>query len=157
MADKHVMGIDPGAHGCAVVLNGETGAFIEECRFSKVTLYQMAEFFAKYPLKNSLLEKVHSMPGQGVRSTFTFGQNYGRLEGILTSQEIRFEYVTPQKWMSALKLKVPTGKDNSKARKNALKAAAQRLFPKVRVVLDNADALLIAEACYRWTHGMAQL
>jgi hypothetical protein len=50
----------------------------------------------------AVIEKVHSMPSQGVSSSFTFGKNYGFLRGCLTAAGIPFEEVTPQVWMKAL-------------------------------------------------------
>lgn len=44
------------------------------------------------------LESVHSMPGQGVSSTFRFGECFGMLKGILAAQNRKYELITPQKW-----------------------------------------------------------
>ena len=49
-----------------------------------------------------VLEKVHSMPGQGVASTFTFGQGFGWLEGILASSGVSYIEVIPNKWMKCI-------------------------------------------------------
>ena len=50
------------------------------------------------PAAVAFLEVVHSMPKQGVVSTFKFGQSYGNLEAFLTAAEIPFERVTPSVW-----------------------------------------------------------
>ncbi len=91
------------------------------------------------------LEKVHSMPGQGVKSTFTFGKNFGRMEVALQmllddGDEVR--YVTPQHWMKTLDCM--TGGD-----KNVTKRKAQELFPEIKVTHAIADALLIGEYARR--------
>ena len=96
---------------------------------------QKAECFA-------MLEKVHAMPKQGVSSTFTFGQNYGKLQMALIASGIPFEHVTPQKWQKALQCL--TGGD-----KNVSKSKAQELFPHLRITHATADALLLAEYCRR--------
>ena len=44
------------------------------------------------------VEKVHSMPKQGVASTFKFGLGYGKVLGILGAYAVRTELVTPQAW-----------------------------------------------------------
>lgn len=49
-----------------------------------------------------VIEKVHSMPRQGVVSTFTFGKNFGSLLGVLISLEIPTLEVTPQVWKKLL-------------------------------------------------------
>lgn len=84
------------------------------------------------------LEKVHSMPGQGVKSTFTFGEGFGALQMALTAAGIPFELVTPNKWQKAMGCQ-------TKGDKNVSKAAAQRLFPNIKITHAIADALLIAE------------
>ena len=84
------------------------------------------------------IESVHSMPKQGVSSTFTFGRNYGFLRGCLCALEIPYHEVTPQKWQKALECL-------SHGDKNVTKARAQQLFPKLKITHAIADALLIAE------------
>ena len=104
------------------------------------TPHDVAEFVRSRALSidKAYLEKVHSMPRQGVASTFKFGTSYGFCLGLLTSLLVPFEEVTPSKWQTFMKCK--TGGD-----KNVTKAAAQRLHPRTKVTHKNADALLIAE------------
>ena len=96
----------------------------------------------------AMLEKVHSMPGQGVASSFKFGQSFGKLEMLLTCLEIPFDYVTPAKWQGDMNCR-------TKGDKNITKAAAQRLFPSVKITHRNADALLLAEYARRTEGGRA--
>ena len=91
-----------------------------------------------------MIEHVHSFPGQGVVSTFSFGQNYGRWEGIIAAQELYNDIVSPQKWMSYYN--IPKGLPK-KDRKKILKDKAQELFPEQKVTLSVSDALLIANYC----------
>ena len=91
---------------------------------------------------HAYLEKVHSMPGQGVASSFKFGQGFGHLEMALTAARIPFSYVTPQKWQKELQCL-------TKGDKNVSKARAQQLFPHIKVTHAIADSLLIAEYCRR--------
>jgi len=44
----------------------------------------------------AIVEKVHSMPGQGVSSTFKFGKGYGLVLGILGALAVPIELTTPQ-------------------------------------------------------------
>ena len=88
------------------------------------------------------IEHVHSMPGQGVASSFKFGQGFGHLEMALTAARIPFTYVTPQKWQK--ELGCLTGGD-----KNVSKSRAQQLFPHIKVTHAIADSLLITEYCRR--------
>lgn len=85
----------------------------------------------------AVLEQVHSMPGQGVTSCFTFGEGYGALQMALIAAGIPFVKVTPQKWQKALSCM--TGGD-----KNVSKRKAQELFPTIKVTHAIADSLLLA-------------
>lgn len=90
------------------------------------------------------IEKVHSMPGQGVASTFCFGEGYGVWLGILAALGIRHELITPQSWKKSLM-------DGQLKDKDASRLVAMRLFPEAGNQLQlkkhhgRADALLIAE------------
>lgn len=88
------------------------------------------------------LESVHSMPGQGVASSFKFGRGFGNLEMALTASGIPFTYVTPQKWQKELGCL-------TKGDKNVSKSRSQQLFPHIKVTHAIADSLLIAEYCRR--------
>jgi hypothetical protein len=95
----------------------------------------------------AVIEKVHSMPGQGVHSTFKFGMGYGGLRMALIAAGIPFIEATPQAWQKELEIP-PRKKTETKTQfKNRLKAMAQQLFPGVDVTLKTADALLIAYYC----------
>lgn len=86
----------------------------------------------------AMIELVHSSPQMGVKSAFTFGQGFGRLEMALTALCIPFEYVSPQKWQKAMSCL-------SRGDKNVTKQRAQQLFPSIKVTHGIADSLLIAE------------
>lgn len=134
-----VLGIDPGYSGCVVSLHRETGEVDGLINLSE-TPHDIAEFVRARSLSidKAYLEKVGAMPRQGVSSTFKFGTSYGFCLGLLTSLLVPFEEVTPAKWQQVMKCR--SGGD-----KKITKAAAQRLFPRMKVTHKNADALLIAE------------
>jgi crossover junction endodeoxyribonuclease RuvC len=88
------------------------------------------------------LESVHSMPGQGVSSSFKFGRGFGNLEMALTAARIPYTYVTPQRWQKDLGCL-------TKGDKNVSKSRAQQLFPHIKCTHAIADSLLIAEYCRR--------
>jgi crossover junction endodeoxyribonuclease RuvC len=134
-----VLGIDPGYSGCVVSLHRETGEVDGLINLSE-TPHDIAEFVRARALSidKAYLEKVGAMPRQGVSSTFKFGTSYGFCLGLLTSLLVPFEEVTPAKWQQVMKCR--SGGD-----KKITKAAAQRLFPRMKVTHKNADALLIAE------------
>lgn len=145
--NKVTMGIDPGLSGGIVVLDDIE---IYECTKMPLTERDIWEIFEQIRDESiyvfAYIERVHSMPKQGVTSTFTFGQNYGMLRGFLIAAGISFEEVTPQKWQRYWGL--PALKacgDSITKKKNVHKAKAQQLFPAVKVTHAVTDALLIAE------------
>ena len=88
------------------------------------------------------IERVHSMPKQGVASSFKFGMGFGIWLGILAALRLPHELVTPQAWKKLMLAGMPKEKDASRQR-------AMQLFPDVDLSLKRhhgrADALLIAE------------
>jgi crossover junction endodeoxyribonuclease RuvC len=145
----NIIGIDPGKSGAIAYCNiYEDDKFVK--RFSMYTIKlseseqdicdQLVDLmkFAGSTGHFAYIENVHSMPKQGVVSAFTFGRNFGFLIGLLTALKIPYEFVSPQKWQKAMGCL-------SKGDKNVTKAAAQRLFPDIKITHAIADALLIAE------------
>lgn len=100
----------------------------------------------------AMIEHVHSGSfhgrQQGVKSAFTFGQNYGHLEIALIAAGIPFERVTPRKWQAEFGL-LRKNAETDVAKKNRHKARAQELCPAIRMTHAVADAFLIAEFCRR--------
>ena len=95
-----------------------------------------------------VIEHVHAMPGQGVTSMFTFGEQFGRVRMACTALGIPYELVRPQKWQKELGLLSTKGESHSE-RKRRFKRRAEELFPGQKVTLKTADALLLAEYCRR--------
>ena len=94
------------------------------------------------------IESVGSMPGQGVSSTFKFGQSYGSLLMLLSAAKIPFIKVRPATWCAEFGLKRKE-KEKTSDWKNRHKAIASDLFPDVKISHAIADALLISEYCRR--------
>lgn len=129
-----LIGIDPGKSGGIAWLQDGI------CSASKMpdTEKDVHSLFRRIGCGPCIIEKVHSMPGQGVKSMFTFGQNYGFLRGCLISMGVSFDEITPQTWQKALGCW-------SKGNKNITKAKAQQLYPSMTITHATADALLILE------------
>lgn len=96
------------------------------------------------------IEKVHSMPEQGVASSFNFGRGFGLWEGLVVGLGYPYCLVTPQRWKK-------TFLDGMGHGKGASILVAKRLFPTVELSRvkhhGRADALLLAEFGRR-THGL---
>jgi crossover junction endodeoxyribonuclease RuvC len=161
---KHYIGIDPGSHGYIVVLD-ENGDHVTDLAIEDSTDQDIARLFHTLGEVKCVaaMEKVHSMPGQGVATTFAFGQNVGFLLGMLAAFQIPYTLVTPQKWQKAMWItddmvysirKDKHGEDKRQvAPKPTSINAATRLFPttdlrksdRARNPHDGkCDALLIA-------------
>lgn len=133
------IGIDPGKQGAISCVDG---SLVETIRLSE-TVTDVIEWLREHDYARfAFLENVHSSPQMGVKSVFTFGQGFGTLIGVLYAVGIPFELVNPQKWQKAMGCM-------TKGDKNVSKAAAQRLFPRLKITHADADSLLIAEYCRR--------
>jgi len=132
-----IIGIDPGWSG-GIAYIGKFGIIAKS--FTGQTEYDIWRMIIEHAHKDVVcyMEKVHSMPAQGVASSFKFGHNYGFVRACVMSTLTPIIDVSPMKWQSALGCL-------TKGNKNITKARAQQWFPKIKVTHGIADALLIAE------------
>jgi crossover junction endodeoxyribonuclease RuvC len=132
-----VVGIDPGwSGGVAVISSGRA----EAEGFCRMTERDILDTLKEYLMFADVcfVERVHSMPRQGVASSFKFGHIYGFLRACVMSSDIPIYDVTPQKWQKTLGCL--SGGD-----KNVTKSKAQQLYPNLKITHAIADAILIAE------------
>ena len=156
-SDRIFIGIDPGKSGAMAIL-GSNSDDANIIRFASCdgrdAIYELDRLMFWYYDRNpiAILEHVHSMPKQGVASTFSFGENFGWWRGVLESLKIAYELVRPQVWKKAM---------GCNSDKNTSIQVAQRLFPKVNLAISDratkpndgmAEALLMAEYARR-KHG----
>lgn len=144
----YYIGIDPGASGCVVALHNDF-TVSATCRMSNTAFFEVVDFLRGYAEQGTphvVLEKVASSPQMGVRSAFTFGESYGRIEGALVALKIAHSYVRPQQWQAALGIP-KRGTKTQPQHKRTLAETARALYPKESVTADVADALLIAHWC----------
>lgn len=140
---KLYIGIDPGVSGGIAFIPESEEPWVIKMPETDADLREAFQIGIDYQ-PFAMLERVHSMPGQGVASSFTFGEGYGKLQMVLTCCGIPYDRVTPQKWQKFMDCM-------TKGNKNVSKARAQSLFPNIKVTHAIADALLIAEYLRR-TH-----
>jgi len=130
------IGIDPGKSGALAVIefDGKVNIhlFDEEAYISTLAWFNSDNAIC-------CLEHVGAMPGQGVTSMFSFGENFGFIQGLLKANGISYELVRPQKW----KKEFSVTKD-----KNTAIEVCKRLFPNV--------SLLPTERCRKDNDGMAE-
>jgi len=139
-------GIDPGLAGGIAILEGDelyTFKMPETYPDIYETLKGLQSDFGGL---KAVMERVgNGIPGQSSKATATFARHNGHLEMALYALGIQTEEVTPQKWQKFYSNQIGSSKGLTKvAWKNKLKGLAQRLYPRTKVTLNTADAILLA-------------
>lgn len=138
---KALLSIDPGKGGAVALFVDSRPVWVEKWTDE----FEMSDLILdaqnQYAELSAVIENVHSMPGQGVVSMFSFGENYGIWRGILIALGIPHERVSPQKWQQGYGV----GMHKKQAKKQALCRIAKEHFPQLKPTLKTADALLIGE------------
>lgn len=148
---RHFCGVDPGLQG-AIALIDAAGACVRVVDTptvgSVLDVNALFDVLDLAPVNTRFwIEVQHAMPGNRPTSTFSIGETYGAIRGILSALRRPYSEVRASVWQRAMLTGVP-GED-TKAR--SLRAAAT-LFPcealrtpRGRALDGRADALLIAE------------
>lgn len=148
-----VIGIDPGGSGGIAIID-EFGASSWKVPATERDTWDLLHgLYSESPSAVAYIEQVHSMPGQGVSSTFRFGASYGGLRMAMIAAGVPFHDVAPGVWQKVFRLPTLKKAGSNTAKKNAHKARAQELFPDLKITHATADALLIAEFGRRLTHN----
>lgn len=145
-----VIGVDPGVSGGIACIDADNRAWASKMPETETDLLEHLREIQALSAEHftcCYVEQVWSRPTDGGVQAFKFGKSYGTILGILAAMSFRREFVSPQKWQTALGCR--TGGD-----KNVSKRKAQELFPDLRITHAIADALLIAEYGRR-TEGKA--
>jgi crossover junction endodeoxyribonuclease RuvC len=141
--------IDPGAVNAAIaVFHDGTPVFVDDIRTVSGMLdaTAFAHALADMKAERVVVENVHSMPKQGLSSTFKFGMGVGIIHGVAGALRLPLTLVTPSQWKSFHSL---AAKD-----KEASRALAIRKWPNHNRHLDRkkdadrAEALLIGDWYY---------
>ena len=132
------IGIDPGSSGAVAAI--DENRHVVRLIKNDTTERDLYAAFCDWETAelSAVIEAVHSMPKQGVASSFKFGTSYGLLRGFLIASCIPFVAVSPQRWQK--RLGCLTHGD-----KNVSKQFSQQLFPSTKITHATADALLLAE------------
>jgi crossover junction endodeoxyribonuclease RuvC len=136
------VGIDPGATGACALLNENDHYDILDWEDEFVLSETISEWKEIYNIKIVVVEAQHSMPKQGVSSTFKFGINYGLIRGVLAAQKVHTELVSPQVWQRVM-LHNADGPDT----KSRSLVSARRHFPNLQLKKSQhgrSDAILMA-------------
>jgi Holliday junction resolvasome RuvABC endonuclease subunit len=144
------IGIDPGQSGAIAIVTHDGGLFrvLDMPVVDKDVNPSLVAEALRVPDSETwemrvVIENVHSMPKQGVASSFKFGKSFGIVLGVVAALGCPVELVTPTTWKRAMK--VTADKETSRRRAIDLWPGQAQLFARKK---DNgrAEAALIA----RW-------
>jgi crossover junction endodeoxyribonuclease RuvC len=141
--------IDPGGvHAAIALFQDGHPVFADDIRATNGILDSVAfaKALADMKVKHVVVENVHSMPRQGMSSTFKFGMGCGIIHGVIGALQIPLTLVAPAKWKTFHAL---ISRDKEAARQLAI-----RRWPHLEDHLarkkdsDRAEALLIGDWFY---------
>ena len=150
------IGCDPGAVSGAIGAVDDYGNYVESFDIEHKDKHILALVFKSRLLSiidpkegaEICMEQVHSMPNQGVSSTFAFGRAVGVISAVCELTRYPVHLVTPQKWKKHFHLS---------SDKNESLDMARYLWPEAKLKLkkdiNKAEALLIAEYLRHILHG----
>ena len=140
-----MLGIDPGVSGALAFFDptvpDRAEAFDLPVVADVIDGRNLAALIKRHAPGSAIIEDVHSMPKQGVASTFKFGRAFGTAIGIVEGLGLPVTYVSPSKWKRAYGL-------NSEAEKS--RQMALNLFPQTAALFarkrdhNRAEAALLA-------------
>lgn len=154
-----IIGIDPGASGAIAFYSTDTRTLavidmpVVEVKRGKRDVRHVDAIQLSREIDSRLgmllrpedvhayVEKVGSMPGQGVASMFAFGRSAGVIEGVLAGLGVAHTLVPPKTWIQYCA--VVGGKDGSLARARQMFPAYLKFFER-KMDDGRADAALLA-------------
>lgn len=140
------IGIDPGFYGGIAILMPNKKNYVYKMpiithRNKKyLNLKEIKRILRYFEDKNTIIyiEQAHSMPHQGIVSTFRYGEGYGALQGIVCALNINYKLIPSQVWKKYFNL--------SSDKKKSI-ALVHKLYSKIEIKKSwdgIAEALLIA-------------
>lgn len=147
-----ILGVDPGLSG-AIALVDEHGMLLAVADIpsadGRVMAGQLCDMIREWAPDRAIIEGVHSMPNQGVSTTFKFGRAYGTAEGIIEALSIPLETVSPAVWKR--RMGITRDKRSSLAKAARLWPASRDQFARLKDD-GRAEAALLVVA---WQLGSA--
>lgn len=141
-----ILGVDPGQAGALAVLRTD-GSIVAVGDMPVVDGHVNAVLVGHWlrdhgDVHLAVIENVHSMPRQGVASSFKFGKAAGIVEGVIGALGLPVEKPSPTAWKKAMRVT----SDKETARKLAIELWPEHaeLFARKKDA-DRAEACLLAE------------
>ena len=147
--DPVYCGVDPGLDGAIVdIRNGVVEAHdmpvLKLGHRRRVDPAGVTEIINSLKPTHAWVERVHSMPKQGVAASFSFGEGYGIILGVMAATATPYTLITPQRWMKAMLAGHQRSKDTSRLVARQLWPNQAELF-KRKKDHGRAEGALIAE------------
>lgn len=129
----YAVGIDPGAKGAASLW----AVTERELRLAHVIAFEepgvawraeLLATFNKFCPALTLIEKVHSMRGQGVKSVYSFGYQHGSAETIIELADVHREVIKPTDWQKKVGLPAYWQIESKYKRRKERNAACRKLI-----------------------------
>ena len=145
------IGLDPGKKGAMAIMgySNTTG----ERYMMKIIPFDPQEYNKTLKQFNGAtvcIEQVHSLPREGVKSVWSFGQTYGWLLGVLDSVGLSYQTVPPNLWKKDFSLLRTEKKQSIEVCKRLFPGIELKRTDRCRNDDDNmADAALICEYARR--------
>ena len=145
------IGVDPGKKGAMAIMgysntNGER-------YMMKIIPFDPQEYIKTLKQFNGAtvcIEQVHSLPHEGVKSVWSFGQTYGWLLGVLDAVGLSYQTVSPNLWKKDFSLLRTEKKQSIEVCKRLFPGIELKRTDRCRNDDDNmADAALICEYARR--------
>jgi crossover junction endodeoxyribonuclease RuvC len=160
-----IIGIDPGLGGALVIMTPTASYYpayqtMPTIGAEKGKILNLGVIIELLSLWNNgtvavYLENVHSMPQQGVASSFKFGRGLGQVEGICAALNLPVHYVTPQAWKKLILAGLDWRGNKAMTLQYAKSAWPRIEWPRnQQTAIGIADALCIAEFGRREQMGM---
>jgi len=141
--------IDPGAvHAAIAVFQDGHPVFVDDLRAAggMVIGAAFAKALTDMRVAHVVIENVHSMPRQGMSSTFKFGMGVGIIHGVTSALRLPVTLVAPVRWKTFHAL---ISRDKDSARQLAIRRWPHLEHHLVRKKdCDRAEALLIGDWFY---------
>jgi crossover junction endodeoxyribonuclease RuvC len=140
-----IVGIDPGQSGALAFYFPESPGrvAVEDMPVAgdHVDAAGLAQRIAQLRPDLAVVESVHSMPNQGVASSFRFGRSFGVVIGVVAALHVPAHFVAPGRWKKHFRLS--SDKDQARALALQLWPVNADRFQRKRDA-DRAEAALIA-------------
>lgn len=160
-----ILGIDPGTDGGAVALHPVTLKVMRtiSIKFDKAWQRDLFSFIqgeiTDYDGVHVVLERVHSMTGNGAKSAWTFAENYGSIKTVLYLAGVASHNVfmqEPATWPMIIGLpkhrNVIDPRKRREARRVSQEAWAREIFPCLKDWDAKKQGDIFAAALLAYTH-----